>query len=87
MYLHLGQDRLVPFGEVLGIFDLDNITYDRRAARFLDHAQREHSVILCTDDLPKSVVLCDSGVYLSQLSPATLRTRAGAGGQDQEVSL
>ena len=37
--------------------------------------QKDGRVVLCTDDLPKSAVLCDSGVYLSQRSPATLLKR------------
>lgn len=75
MYLHLGQDVVVPYEEILGIFDLDNTTYNVRAAGFINGAQREGRVVLCTDDLPKAAVVCDGGVYLSQLSPATLLKR------------
>ena len=75
MYLHLGQSVTVPYREIIGVFDLDNTTYNARAAAFLNRAQRDGRVVLCTEDLPKSAVLCDSGVYLSQLSPATLLKR------------
>lgn len=75
MYLHLGQSVVVPYQEVLGIFDLDNTTYNVKAAAFINQAQKDGRVVLCTDDLPKTVVLCDKGVYLSQLSSATLLKR------------
>ena len=75
MYLHLGQSVVVPYREIVGVFDLDNTTYNVRAAAFINQAQKDGRVVLCTDDLPKSAVLCDSGVYLSQLSPATLLKR------------
>ena len=75
MYLHLGQSVVGPYREIVGVFDLDNTTYNVRAAAFINQAQKDGRVVLCTDDLPKSAVLCDSGVYLSQLSPATLLKR------------
>ena len=75
MYLPLGQSVVVPYREIVGVFDLDNTTYNVRAAAFINQAQKDGRVVLCTDDLPKSAVLCDSGVYLSQLSPATLLKR------------
>lgn len=75
MYLHLGQSVIVPYKEILGIFDLDNTTYNVKAAAFINRAEKDGRVVLCTDDLPKSTVLCDKAVYLSQLSPATLLRR------------
>ena len=81
MYLHLGQSVVVPYRDVVGIFDLDNTSASHRTRRMLDQAQREGRVINVSDELPKSFVLCRSGqdapvVYLSQLSTATLRGRA-----------
>ena len=76
MYLNIGQDTVILDKEILGIFDLDNTTYNVKAAAFINKAEKDGRVVLCTDDLPKSAVLCDKGVYLSQLSSATLRGRA-----------
>ena len=75
MYLHLGQSVVVPWSRIIGIFDLDNTTYNVKAADLINRAEKNGRVILCTDDLPKSVVLCDNAVYLSQLSPSTLLRR------------
>ncbi len=82
MYLHLGQDKVVPYSEIVGVFDLDNTTYNVKAAQFINRAEKEGRVVLCTDDLPKSAVLCDGGVYLSQLAPATLLRRVEGGGYE-----
>ena len=75
MYLHLGQSVVISHKEIVGIFDLDNTTYNVRAADFINRAEKEGRVILCTDDLPKSVVLSEKAVYLSQFSPSTLLKR------------
>ena len=84
MYLHLGQAVVVPEGEIIGIFDLDNASWSPRTRRFLEKAEREGRVVNAASDLPKSFVLRQkrdgsSAVYLSQLSPATLKGRAESG--------
>lgn len=80
MYLHLGQSVVVPYRDVIGIFDLDNTTSSRRTRDFLERAEREGELVDVSMDVPKSFVLCRSElgtmVYLSQLSPATLLRRA-----------
>ena len=75
MYLHLGRSVLVSHRQIVGIFDLDNTTYNVRAADFISRAEKAGRVMLCTDDLPRSVVLTDSTVYLSQFAPSTLLRR------------
>lgn len=80
MYLHLGQSVVVPFQDVIGIFDLDNTTSSHISRKFLERAEKAGQVVNVSDDLPKSFVLCRAGdgppaVYLSQLAPATLLKR------------
>ena len=38
MYLHLGQSVVVPFRDVIGIFDLDTTTDSRITREFLKRA-------------------------------------------------
>jgi len=80
MYLHLGQSVVVPFGDIIGIFDLDNTTASWRTRDFLARAEREGRVVSVGEDLPKAFLLCrdregEVMVYLTQLSPATLAKR------------
>ena len=85
MYLHLGQSVVVPYRDIIGIFDLDNASWSHRTRAFLERAEREGRVVSAASDLPKSFVLCqkrgqETVVYLSQLSSATLKGRVEGGG-------
>ena len=80
MYLHLGQSVVVPFRDVVGIFDLDTTTSSIHTRKFLERAEKEGRVVDVSGDLPKSFTVCRTGkgpptVYLSQLSSATLLKR------------
>jgi len=80
MYLHLGQSAVVPQGDVLGIFDLDNASWAYKTREFLDRAEKEGRVISVGGDLPRSFVLVrgkgrENLVYLCPLSPAALLRR------------
>ena len=84
MYLHLGQSAVVPYREILGIFDLDNASWAYKTREFLERAEREGRAVWLTDDLPRSVVVASgrdgaTRVYFSPLSSATLRSRAERG--------
>ena len=81
MYLHLGQNVMLPYGDVIGVFDLDNTTWSFRTRRFLERAEREGRVAAVGEDLPRSFVLANGRdgapmVYLAPLSPAALSARA-----------
>ena len=81
MYLHLGQNEIIPDRRIIGIFNLDKCSYGKRTREYLASAEIEGVVLDVYGDLPKSFVVCDHPyhrqiVYLSQLSPATLQRRA-----------
>ena len=59
MYLHLGQSIIIPFRDVVGIFDLDNASYEANTRNFLRLAEERGQVVNVSDDLPKSFVLCE----------------------------
>ena len=81
MYLHLGQNVVVPEAEVVGIFDLDNTTGSHITRKYLSQAEKERKIINVSDDLPKAFVVCNANdetrIYLSQLSSQTLLKRSG----------
>ena len=92
MYLHLGQNIVVPETTVIGVFDLDNTTGSRITRKFLSEAEKAGQVFSVSDDLPKSFIVCDAKspgnekkpanaggnfeVFLSQLSSQTLLKRS-----------
>ena len=78
MYLHIGQNEILPEKRIIGIFDMDNTSTSKRTRAFLARAEKEGRVIPC-DDLPKAYVLAAEygmdKVYLTSLSSATLEKR------------
>ena len=81
MYLHLGQSVVVPYKEILGIFDLDNASWAYKTREFLQRCEREGRAVWLGEDLPRSFVLVGeakgpSTVYISQLSSSALFSRA-----------
>ena len=80
MYLHLGQDYIVPLQNVVAVFDMDTATVSGRTQRLLSRLQDEGRIIELYDDLPRAAVLFESALgetlYLTQLSPQALQRRA-----------
>lgn len=80
MYLYLGQETVIGTDEIIGIFDLENTSTSRLTKAFLAFAQKSGQIIEVTSELPKSFVVCEAKgknkVYLSQISPATLKKRS-----------
>lgn len=80
MYLHLGQDVVVPKKDVVAVFDLDNSSQSHITRDFLRKAEQAGRVVNVSEDIPKSFVLTSRDgqdkVYLSQLSSATLLKRS-----------
>jgi len=79
MYLHIGQDVVVPEADVIGIFDMDNTTGSFITRKFLNDAEKAGRVINISDELPRSFIVSSIGeevrIFLSQLSPQTLLKR------------
>ena len=82
MYLHLGNDFIVNEKYIIGIFDLEKSSVSKFTRDFLAEATRNKRVVNCTEEMPKSFVVTldeelTERVYISQLSCATLKKRAG----------
>lgn len=81
MYLHLGNDYIVNYRNIVGIFDIENSSTSALTRDFLSAAEKNKRVTYCTYELPKSFVVCfddknlEERVYISQLSCATLLKR------------
>lgn len=75
MYLHIGDATVIPYANLLGIFDLDNATYAKRTRDFLERAEEEGRLVTLGQRLPASLVVTDGAVYLSPLSSQTLNRR------------
>lgn len=76
MYLYLGLDTVINTDKIIGIFDLENTSVSKETRGYLAAAQKSGRIIEASADIPKSFVVCDESVYLSQSSAATLKKRA-----------
>lgn len=83
MYVHIGQDFIVPTKSILCIFDMDTATWSRHTRALVQRLAREGRTVELFDDLPRAGVLCASPLgehlYLTGLSTATLQKRAAQG--------
>lgn len=79
MFLHLGENVVVPIKDIIGIFDLDNTMYSSDTIQFLRMAEEDGFVERITNDKPKSFVIAEvnkkSKIYLSPISSSTLSKR------------
>ncbi|MBR6378226.1 MAG: DUF370 domain-containing protein [Oscillospiraceae bacterium] len=79
MYLSIGNDMAVLESAIVGIFDLDNCSYEKRTREFLKKAEKNGEIIPATDNLPKSFVLTSeyglNKVYLVQFNSGHLQNR------------
>ena len=65
---------------IIGIFDLEITSQSKLTRAFLEHAEKNGTVLEVCDDLPKSFLVCDHPyhpqiVYLSELNTTTLQKR------------
>ena len=84
MFLHLGAERIVYGCDIIGIFDIENTSVSKLTRIFLAKATESGQVENVTVNLPRSFIVCKevkkpnkSKVYISQISPATLKKRTG----------
>lgn len=80
MYLYLGQDKVVRYDEIIGIFDLDNTTVSKTTREMLGKAEKNEDAVTIIGDLPKSYVVCSEKkgkqkIYISPVTPSTLQRR------------
>ena len=79
MFLHLGENVVVPIKDVIGIFDLQSTKYSSDTNQFLRLAEENGFVERITKENPKSFVIAEvdkkSKIYLSPISSTTLTKR------------
>ncbi|SHK58006.1 protein of unknown function [Clostridium cavendishii DSM 21758] len=79
MFLHLGENVVVPIKDVIGIFDLQTTMYSSDTIQFLRMAEEDGFVERITKEQPKSFVIAEvnkmSKIYLSPISSSTLTKR------------
>jgi hypothetical protein len=79
VFLHLGENVVVPIKDIIGIFDLQNTMYSSDTIQFLRLAEEDGFVERITAENPKSFIIAEvnnkSKIYLSPISSTTLTKR------------
>lgn len=79
MFLHLGENVVVPVKDVIAIFDMETSIYGSDTVQFLRMAEEDGFVERITKEKPKSFVIAEvnkkSKIYLSPISSVTLSKR------------
>ena len=79
MFLHLGENVVVPIKDIIGIFDLQNTMYSSDTIQFLRLAEEDGFVQRITEEQPKSFIIAEvdnkSKIYFSPISSTTLTKR------------
>lgn len=80
MFLHLGENVVVPIKDVIGIFDIETTMYSADTSQFLRMAEEDGFVQRITKETPKSFVIAEvdkkSKIFLSPISSSTLTKRS-----------
>ena len=79
MFLHLGENVVVPIKDIIGIFDMETTMYSSDTIQFLRMAEEDGFVDRITKNIAKSFVIAEvdkkSKIYLSPISSSTLCKR------------
>ncbi len=74
MFLHIGGDFSVRLADVISIYDYRGLVSENVGRKFLSRRKKE--TIDLSGGRPKSAVVTDDCIYLSALSPETLKKRS-----------
>ncbi|MEW6523568.1 MAG: extracellular matrix regulator RemB [Bacillota bacterium] len=80
MFLHIGADASVATRDVIAIIDVKSLARSPATREFLSLAESERRVYRSGEGGFKSMVVTSTAVYLSPITPATLRRRLRARG-------
>lgn len=75
MYLHLGEEVVVLESDIVGIFDLEKCSLSKDTRAFLSSSTKNKRVINVSYEMPKSFIITNNNVYISQISTQTLKKR------------
>ena len=75
MYLHIGGNTMVKYGDIVAILDMETTSVSKKTREFFKECEKRGQVINVAEDIPKSYILCGEKIYISQISSATLLKR------------
>lgn len=76
MYIHVGGEYSLSDKYIVGIFDIDNTTIQpSETINFLSRKEQDGLLEVVSPELPRSFIVTLDRVYVTPISPGTLRRR------------
>mgnify|MGYP001028457945 CR=1 FL=1 len=75
MYVSLGSDVSVLKSDIIGIFDIEKTSVEKSVNDFLSRCQKSNKIYYVSLDMPKSFIVCNDCVYITNVSAATILRR------------
>ncbi len=82
MFLHIGGDHVLPNSEIVAIIDYDLRLHSKITRKYLENCLDQGICTDVSDGTPKSIVITNNGVFLSQISTQTLKKRGNSNMSD-----
>ncbi len=83
MFIHIGHDTVIIDKEIIGIFDMENTTTEKKTVDYLNNAEKSGQIRnVAPYELPKSFIVCKEPdgqvIYISPVSVGTILKRIEA---------
>ena len=75
MYIHIGGDISLPHDKIIGIFDIEKTSVNKEVNSYLQKLQKQGRIYYVSYDMPKSFVVMEKMVYITNVSVFTLKKR------------
>ena len=75
MFLFLGGNVTVDDKSVIGIFNIEECTVSGITNEHLRVRQKQGRIVNVSEDLPKSLIVCEDKSYISNVSNLTINKR------------
>ena len=61
MFIHPGKNSVLRKDDIIGIFELDNVSWSKRSREFLRKCEERGEVYDASEDIPRSFILSTTG--------------------------
>ncbi len=75
MYIHIGGDVTLPSDKIIGIFDIEKTSVNKEVNDYLKKLQKQGRIYYASYEMPKSFVVTDNTVYITNVSAFTIKKR------------
>ncbi len=75
MYIHIGGDVTLPSEKIIGVFDIEKTSVNKEVNDYLKKLQKQGRIYYASYEMPKSFVVTDSMVYITNVSAFTIKKR------------